>query len=109
VTDTFIAQGLRLAAREVAGQMVILSAGDSHMFVLNEVGTAVWNAADGRTPLSSVVDRVCREYDVDRETAERDVREFVDQLVEAKILIEAANPIGDYVDVIRREEADSEL
>ena len=69
VSDVFIAQGPRLAARKVGGEMVILSADDSSLYVLNGVGTAVWEAADGRTPLQAIVDGViCREFDVDRET-----------------------------------------
>jgi hypothetical protein len=82
MNDKFVARSDRVAARKVAGEMVILSADDSSLYVLNGVGTAVWEAADGRTPLSAVVDDIiCREYDVDRETAWRDVQEFVDALV----------------------------
>ena len=51
MSDLFVARGDRLAARKVAGEMVILSADDSSLFVLNAVGTAIWEAADGGTPL----------------------------------------------------------
>ena len=44
----------RLAARRVAGEMVILSADDSSLYVLNELGTILWEAADGRTPLREI-------------------------------------------------------
>jgi hypothetical protein len=75
----------RLAARKVGGEMVILSADDSSLFVLNEVGTAIWDSADGPTSLESIVDNVCREFDVDRETALQDVSEFVDALATAGV------------------------
>jgi hypothetical protein len=81
VSELYIARGERLAARKVAGEMVILGADDSSLYVLNEIGTAVWDAADGRRSVQAIVDDViCREYDVDRETAFRDVTAFVEAL-----------------------------
>lgn len=76
----------RLAARKVGGEMVILSADDSSLFVLNDVGTAIWEAADGRTSLDAIADGVCREFDVDLETAQRDVTEFVSALAAAGVV-----------------------
>jgi hypothetical protein len=54
----FVVRGQRLAARKVAGEMVILSADDSSLFVLNEVGTAIWEAADGRTSVEEIAGTV---------------------------------------------------
>ena len=87
MTDIFVARSDRLAARKVAGEVVILSADDSSLYVLNGVGSAVWEAADGRTPLSTIVDDViCRAYNIDRESAWRDVEEFVAGLVSYGVL-----------------------
>jgi hypothetical protein len=82
----FVMRGERLAARKVGGEMVILSADDSSLFVLNEVGTAIWEAADGRTSLEAIADGVCREFDVDLDTAQRDVSEFVTALAAAGVV-----------------------
>jgi hypothetical protein len=84
--SAFVIRGERLAARKVGGEMVILSADDSSLFVLNEVGTAIWEAADGRTSLDAIADGVCREFDVDLETARRDISEFVTSLAGAGVV-----------------------
>ena len=77
MTDVFIAREERLAARRVAGEMVILSADDSSLYVLNELGTILWEAADGATPLHEIVRRVvCEEYEVDAEEASDEVVAF---------------------------------
>ena len=89
----FVMRGDRLAARKVGGEMVILSADDSSLFVLNEVGTAIWEAADGRTSLDAIADGVCREFDVDLETALRDVSAFVTALAAAGVLSLAGDEI----------------
>ena len=84
--STCVVRGDKLAARKVGGEMVILSAEDSSMFLLNEVGTAIWEAADGRRSIQAIADVLCAEYDVDKATALADVTEFVESLAAAGIL-----------------------
>jgi Coenzyme PQQ synthesis protein D (PqqD) len=91
VNDLILARATRVAARKVAGEMVILSADDSSLYVLNGIGTAVWEAVDGRTPLSTIVDDiVCRDYEIDRDSALRDVQEFVAGLMSHGVLAEVS-------------------
>jgi hypothetical protein len=91
MNDVVVARATRVAARKVADEMVVLSADDSSLYVFNDLGTAVWEALDGRTPLSAIVDQViCRDYDVDRERARRDVQEFVDALLSHGVLTEVS-------------------
>ena len=86
MSDLFISHAPKLAARKVAGEMVILNAEDSSLYVLNGLATLIWEAADGRTPLEAIVERICREYDVDAVTARRDVDAFVADLVQHGVL-----------------------
>ena len=53
---------------------------------MNELATFIWELADGQTPLGEIVDRICSEYDVDRETALRDAIDLADKLVSNGIL-----------------------
>ena len=80
MSDIYVARADRLAARAVAGEMVILKADDSSLYVLNGIGTAVWQAADGGT-LSAASSRDLSRVRSDRETAVRDVTTFVEALV----------------------------
>ena len=81
-----VVPGDKLAARKVGGEMVILSAEDSSLFLLNEVGTAIWEAADGRRSIQAIADALCAEYDVDSATALADVTEFIEALAAAGIV-----------------------
>jgi Coenzyme PQQ synthesis protein D (PqqD) len=75
--------------------MMIMSAVDSTFFTLNEVGTLIWQAADGRTPLSEIVSsRICPEFDVDPEQAGRDAEQFVNDLSQHGILTVSEEPIS---------------
>jgi hypothetical protein len=74
-------------------EMMVMSAVDSTFFTLNEVASVIWQAADGKTPLSEIVEtRVCEEFEIGREVAERDAREFVEELARHGILLVSDQP-----------------
>ena len=74
--------------------MMIMSAVDSTFFTLNEVATLIWQAADGRTPLSDIVARkICPEFEVDPDQAGRDAEQFVSELSQHGILLVSEEPI----------------
>jgi len=76
--------------------MMIMSAADSTFFTLNEVGTVIWQAADGQTPLSEIVARhICTEYEVDPDGARQDAEQFVRELSQHGILRVSDHPIAD--------------
>jgi Coenzyme PQQ synthesis protein D (PqqD) len=90
----YIARSSAIAARLVGGEMMIMSATDSTFFTLNEVATVLWQAADGLTPLSEIVTaKICQEFDVGPEEAERDAEQFVSELSQHGILRVSELPI----------------
>jgi len=92
--DTYIARSTAIAARMLGGEMMIMSAVDSTFFTLNEVATAIWQAADGRTPLAEIVEkRVCEEFEVEPDVARRDAEQFVSELSQQGILLVSNQPI----------------
>lgn len=94
MSQKYIAKSTAIAARMLGGEMMIMSAVDSTFFTLNPVATLIWQAADGRTPLSEIVaTKVCKEFDVEPETAERDAEQFVSELSQHGILLVSENPI----------------
>ncbi len=96
MTEKYIAKSSAIASRLLGGEMMIMSAVDSTFFTLNPVATVVWQAADGRTPLSEIVAQcVCSEFEVDAETARRDVEHFVEELSGHGVLLVSEHPISD--------------
>lgn len=90
----YVARSTAVAARRLGNEMIIMSAPDSTLFSLNEVGTTIWLAADGHTPLSEIVEqRICTEFDVELETAYTEALEFVAQLAQHGVLIIRDQPI----------------
>ena len=94
MSETYIARSSAIAARMLAGEMMVMNSMDSTFFTLNEVATAIWQAADGRTPLREIVrNRVCEQFDVDPEQAQTDAEQFVAGLSTHGILLVADHPL----------------
>jgi hypothetical protein len=88
VSEKYIARSPAIAARLLGGEMMIMSTVDSTFFTLNEVGTVIWQAADGRTPLSEIVaGKICQEFEVDPDVAQEDAERFVQELSQQGILL----------------------
>jgi hypothetical protein len=95
VPEKYIAKSSAIAARLLGDEMMIMSAVDSTFFTLNPVATLIWQAADGRTPLSEIVSgRICAEFDVDASEARRDAEQFVAELSGHGILLVSEQPIA---------------
>jgi len=92
VPEQYLARNSRTAWRVYDGEAVILRAEDSTLNTLNPVGTLIWEGADGQTPMSALVGRICAEFDVEPVQAERDVRAFVDKLCQRGLLSVTASP-----------------
>lgn len=87
------ARSKEIAARMLDGEMMIMSARDSTLFSLNGVGSAIWAAADGHTPLDQIVaQKVCAEFEVSPEQALADAESFVRELAGHGILFLSDRP-----------------
>ena len=93
--ETYIARSSAIAARMLAGEMMVMNSADSTFFTLNEVATAIWQAADGHTPLREIVrERICEQFDVEPEQAQADAEQFVADLSSHGILMVSDHPFA---------------
>ena len=77
--------------REIAGQSVVVALGEASkafngIIKLNETGRVMWDILSQGAEKEDVVSKILSEYDVDRETVEKDVDSFVTTLKENNIL-----------------------
>jgi len=69
----------RTAARVIDGRAVVIVIDDHKVHALNEVGTRIWELADGRS-LGEIVDTLVEEFEISREAARSDAFKFVGEL-----------------------------
>ncbi len=88
----YLARNSETAWRVYDGEAVILRAADSTLNTLNAVGTLIWKSADGKTPVSAIVDLICAEFDVEPAQAERDSTAFIEALCQRRLLTVSESP-----------------
>jgi phosphohistidine swiveling domain-containing protein len=96
VNHIYMARSSGIAARKLGGEMIIMSAKDSTLFTLNEVAAAIWEAANGLTPLAEIVQQeICPQFDVDPVVALSDAESFVQELARHGVLLVSNQPLTD--------------
>jgi hypothetical protein len=84
--EHYVARNSQTAWRVYDGEAVILLAADSTLNTLNTVGTLIWEAADGKTPVGAIVARICEEFDVEPAEARRHAAAFIEKLCQRGLL-----------------------
>ena len=77
--------------REVGGNHVVVAVGDAvkifnGMIQLNETGAFLWKKLSVGTEIDELVEQTTKEFNVEKDVAERDVKEFVESLKEANLI-----------------------
>ncbi len=73
--------------REIAGEYILVPTGASAakingLITLNELGCFIFKTLKESRTMETLVDAIVAEYDVDRNTAQADAKEFLTQLDE---------------------------
>lgn len=77
--------------REIAGDYIIVPVGKTALelnglITVNELGAFLWDKLQQEITREKLINSVLAEYDIDRETVEKDVDEFLQELVKNRIL-----------------------
>ena len=75
------------------GKGEILNLEDWNIYGLNSVATFIWEQADGQTKVEQIIEKICREFEVDWDTAEDDCLEFLNTLISKHLVILSQNPV----------------
>lgn len=78
----------RTASRIIDGEAVVVLPEEGLVRVLNEVGSFIWKALDGKKKLSEISRALTHEFEVSEEQAFSDTEEFVADLIIKKMLVE---------------------
>jgi len=90
----YVARSSEVAARKLGQEMMIMSGRDSTLFTLNEVATAIWEAADGSTSLDKIVEsKICSQFEVQPGVALHEAETLVTRLATHGILLLSNEPI----------------
>lgn len=79
--------------REIAGEYIFVPVGTTALefnglITINEIGVLIWQELQKGSEVSSIVNKILEEYEIDEETAHKDVNEFITYLKEKNIVEE---------------------
>lgn len=77
--------------REVAGNYIIVAIGDeavdfNGLMTVNETGAFLWKKLESGADTAELLCELTGEYDIDEETAKRDIGLFIEKLQKADLL-----------------------
>ena len=77
--------------REIAGEYILVPVGKTALtfnglVTVNEVGALIWGMLEKGSDVSTIVNGILDEYDVDEQTATADVLEFITYLKSNNII-----------------------
>jgi hypothetical protein len=83
-----------VVSRKIECELIIVpirsGVGDlNSLYTLNAVGSVLWDFMSEGHTVAEMVERVCDEFDVTSSQAQKDIEEFLDSLVEEKLVLAA--------------------
>jgi len=85
-TATTISQIEEIVAGDIDGETVMMSIQNGEYYGLDDTGNSIWGLIKKPVRVSDLIDTLLERFHVDRETCEKDVLKFLNELNEDKIL-----------------------
>ncbi len=92
-SDAYPVPHPQVAARILDGEAVIILGETSEVVVLNEVGSRIWDLADGRRSLADISRQVAAEFEAEPGQIEADIHRFVHSLIQDKMVTLSSTPV----------------
>ena len=89
--SAIIRRNKEVLSGEIDEEVVMMSVEKGNYYSLDLVASRVWELLEEPTTLRALCDQLLEEYEVDRETCERDVLEFLDKLRDQEIILTSAS------------------
>lgn len=84
--ESMVSQTDDIVASDIDDEKVMMSVERGQYYGLDPIGSRVWELIEKPIRVSDLIDALLLKYDVDRDTCERDVLEFLGELREDGLL-----------------------
>jgi hypothetical protein len=94
-TDVRFIRNQEVVSRKIEGELIIVpirsGVGDlNSLYTLNAVGSVLWEFMTEGHTIAEMVQRVCDEFEVTKTQARKDIENFLDSLLEEKLVLSVA-------------------
>ena len=77
-----------ILAADMDGETVMMDAETGKYYNLSEVGGRIWTLTENPLTWDELVQALTSEYDVDRTQCENDIKPFMDQMIQAGLILQ---------------------
>ena len=84
--DSVITKNKEIDDADLDGEKVMMNLDKGQYFMMNEVGSRIWELIEGNTSIVNIIETLTNEYQVDEETCENTVMEFLGRLKDAELI-----------------------
>ena len=78
--EKYVAKSPQTSWQIIENEIFIVTSKDSMIHTSNKVGARIWELINGNRKIKEIATNISEEFDVDYETAENDLLEFMNQL-----------------------------
>ena len=83
----------KTAYRIIDGEAVVVNLKDSTFHTWSPVATFIWEKSNGLIKTKQLIEKMCQEFEVDKDTAEKDCLEFLGELISKGLVFLSQNPV----------------
>ena len=84
--DSTVSVSSEVVSCDLVDEAAILNMKDGIYYGLNPVGACIWNLIQKPIKVSDILDVLIDEYDVERDVAQADLMELLEQLLEKELV-----------------------
>lgn len=82
-----ICQSKEIDATDLNGDKVMMDLEKGKYFALNSIGSRIWDLIENKISIKEVINNLLEEYEVDKDTCEKTVGEFIDKMNKENLIV----------------------
>ena len=85
--EKYIAKSLQTSWQIIEDEIFIVTSKDSMIHTSNNVGARIWKLINGKRKIKEIASNISEEFAVDYEGAEKDLLDFINQLLKKGMVV----------------------
>ena len=81
-----------VASRVIEGEAIVLTPQNGMLHTFNSVGTRIWEFANGKRTVASIIQKLSEEFDAEEKKIREDAIDFIEDLVHKKMFALSKKP-----------------
>jgi len=86
-SEKYIEKKGDVIGKEIQSKSVLLNLDNGRYYTLNKTGTFIWSLLDKKKDLNYIIERITKQFDIEKDRASLDVQTFIEALGNERLII----------------------